>query len=259
MDNRRLGDAINSVAIVVIAVATASAMLDTPDMFDPLWKRVGFCVSVDPARAFDTEILCCLFLTTSGILLYFFAQSRPDGADELVRMRLNAGAFANVAHGMGHLFVYYSGGPPPPVEFKLDPLAIGNIVMLLCFFIGTLRTLMQVARPQVPVILSVVTIVGQAILRVPPELAFTYSQSIILIAGIVDQMLLDKTRKGFSYFLIALQYAPLLLLFGLEGLQCRQLAPFGGHAIYDFYLSVAPFALYYAVNSYATTTKAKQK
>lgn len=259
METRFIGDTINYVAILFIAVATASAMLDTPKIFDPLWKKVGFCVSDDPNRSIDTEILCALFLTTSGISLYFFAQSRPKGGDELAQMRLQSGAFSNVAHGVGHLFVYYAGGPPPAVEFKWDPMAIANIVMLFFFFAATLRTLMQVAGKHVPILLAIATIVCQAILKVPPELSFTYSQSVILLSGIVDQLLLDNKRKGFSYVLIALQYVPTLVLYGFESLQCQKLASFGGHAIYDFYLSVVPFALYYAVASYDASTSEKKQ
>jgi len=83
-------------------------------------------------------------------------------------------------------------------------------------------------------------------LDVPPNLAFTYSQAVILSAGSFDQLIRrdEYAKSGYLYFAYALY-----ILYAMEMFICQNsiLANLGGHFVYDLYLSIAPFVLYYVI------------
>ena len=302
---RTLGDVVNYAFLVLNVVITSIAMLGLPDAsaYDSWWTENGFCVNQappDPATGrrlhlhLDTEILCCLVLVTSAIVTHLFLQkskstktsplnSSSSSNQQLLLLRMQGGVLANAAHGLGHLFVYYSPGPPPAISlhWKDDPMALANIIMLLCFWVGVLRAVvLSISHYGTAVMLAVAILTAQYLLNVPPNLSFTFSQSVIFLAGSIDQLILVRQRQqrqqqptrkpqqqsskgeddNFCYALIALSFLPNMFLYALEMTYCTKiLAPIGGHAIYDTYLSVQPFLLYFAVQLHETNTARKLK
>lgn len=151
-----------------------------------------------------------------------------------------------------HFFLWFMGSAAPPLELSLQPAAVANILMLLAFWMGSLRAVINLPTHHATV-MSIVVLTAQYLLRVPPELAFTYSQSVILLAGSLDQLSRKgdfySKSNGFLFFVSSLYHLPLFPLYYLEMFMCSKsiLSKLGGHAVYDLYLSLAPFALYYVV------------
>jgi hypothetical protein len=171
---------------------------------------------------------------------------------------MNGSIFANAAHGGGHLFLFLLGGPPPALELEPTPAAIGNLIMLVCFWYGVLKNIVVSFSSRAALIASVVVLTIQYLLDVPGKLSFTFSQSVILFAGALDQLLLKE--KGFTYLASATTYFPILFLCAVEMTNCQNLlAPyFGGHGVYDFYLAVLPFLHYGVVRAYDDSHRASK-
>ena len=99
--------------------------------------------------------------------------------------------------------------------------------------------------------MSAAVLIIQYMLDVPPNLAFTYSQAVILSAGSFDQLIRrdEYAKSGCLYFAYALYHLPLQILYAMEMFICQNsiLANLGGHFVYDLYLSIIPFVLYYVI------------
>ena len=165
---------------------------------------------------------------------------------------------------------------------------MANILVLTMFWVGVLRNVVGLPTNHAAA-MTFVVLVAQYMLSVPSELAFTYSQSskiylsvhlisslhilhlhiqtyiflfsihreVILLMGSLGQLRRKddylKTKGGHGahlFFVYSLQLLPLFFLFPLEMFLCKShLSGLGGHAIYDLYLSLAPFMIYYAVTA----------
>ena len=98
---------------------------------------------------------------------------------------------------------------------------------------------------------------AQYSLNVPANLSFTYSQSVILVAGALDQLLLLPFEEklvdgGWTYCVHATSYVPLLVLYAIEMTTCSTtfLSVGGDHSWYDGYLALLPFVLYHMLPRY---------
>lgn len=291
---RTVGDIVHYAFIGLTVWLTTAVMLaaasDDQGSFDPLWITKGFCVTPRhhnsnnanvrggflSTLSLDTEIVCCLLLVASALANHYFfcyewssssstkpTKSTAGSLNPLLEMRLKSGVFANAAHGLGHLFVYLSPGPPPALSLDLwDAMAIGNIVMLLAFWVVAL----SIQDYWTALYMATVILSAQCILDVPPYLSFTYSQSVIFLIASIDQLVLANSREkqqaknshnnddnddtDFIYAVIAVTFLPLMALFPLEYAYCTDvLAPWGGHAVYDAYLSALPFILYFTTEA----------
>jgi len=250
------GEIAHYVALLLNVILTSVAMLGLPNRsaYDSWWRSDGFCVV--EGNEVPTEIICFFSLTASAVSLYFFSGHHGTQLKEsspLLLQRLQAYTFGNFAHGFGHIFLWFMGASPP-LEISLQPAALANILMLMMFWVGTLRSV--VLLPTNNAAVAAVAILGiQWMLGVPPELAFTYSQSVILLANSLDQLRKKNDYlnggDGFFFFGVALYHLPLFPMYYLEMFSCSDsvLSKLGGHAVYDVYVGIAPFGLYYAVNA----------
>jgi len=248
------GEIAHYVALVLNITMTSAAMIGWPSKsaYDSWWTPHGFCVVEDNATI-PTEFLCFFSLTSSAVIAFVLSKRKKRLKDEnpLLMERIQSSVFANAAHGFGHAFLWFMGFAAPPLEISLQPAAVANIIMLVSFWVGTLRNVVGLPIKHAAT-MSIFVLTVQYHLRVPPELAFTYSQSIILLGGSLDQLRRKddySKNNGFLFFTTSLYTLPLLVLYYLEMFWCSSsfLSKFGGHAIYDLYLSLVPFALYYAV------------
>lgn len=235
---------------------TSVAMLGWPDRaaYDPWWTSNGFCIVDDGATAIPTEWLCFFSLLSSAIAAFVLAKNskKPKDANPLLVERLQSVTFANAAHGFGHAFIWFMGAEGSTIELSLRPAAVANLIMLLSFWVGTLSVIVRLSTNHAAM-MSIVVLTAQYLLRVPPELAFTYSQSIILLAGSFDQLRRKEeyysANNSFLFFAASLYNLPLFTLYYFEMFSCSNsfFAHFGGHTVYDSYLALAPFALHFAV------------
>lgn len=244
---------------------TSVAMLGWPDRvaYDPWWTSNGFCIVNGGATAIPTEWLCFFSLASSAIAGFILSKnSSKTLKDEnpLLTERLQSFIFANFSHGFGHAFIWLMGAGGSAIELSLRPAALANLIMLLSFWVGTLRVIVRLSTNHAAM-MSIMVLTAQYLLRVPPELAFTYSQSIILLSGSLDQLRRKEDyyseNNSFLFFANALYYLPLFPLYYFEMFSCSNslLAYLGGHTVYDLYLALAPFALHYAVLNIETKKK----
>lgn len=253
-----------SLALNITLTATAMLGLPSKSTYDSWWTSHGFCV-IEENATIPTELLCGFLLTSSAALIaVFLSKSNGNGrkslldddSNPLLTERLRSSVFALAAHGLGHAFGWFVGMSAPPIELSLEPAAVANILMLTMFWVGVLRNVVGLPTNHAAA-MTFVVLVAQYMLSVPSELAFTYSQSIILLMGSLEQLRRKddylKTKGGHGarlFFVYSLQLLPLFFLFPLEMFLCKShLSGLGGHAIYDLYLSIAPFMIYYAVTA----------
>jgi len=260
------GEIAHYAALLLNVVLTSVAMLGLPNRsaYDSWWTSNGFCVV--EGNEVPTEVLCFLSLAASAVSMYFFSGHHATYLKEsspLLLQRMRASIFGNFAHGFGHVFLWFMGASPR-LELSLEPAALANILMLMMFWVGTLRALVDL--PTNNAAAAAVAVLGiQWMLGVPPELAFTYSQSIILLATSLNQ--LRKKNEylsgddSFLYFVFALYQLPLFSLYYLEMFSCSDsvLSKLGGHTVYDAYLAIAPFGIYYAVNAMKNDSMMEKK
>ena len=247
------GVIVHYLSLILNICLTSAAMLGWPSKsaYDSWWTTSGFCVVQD--ATIPTELLCFTSLTTSAIVAFTFTKNNKQLKKDnpLLLERIQSSIFANAAHGFGHAFLWFIGEAAPPLELSLQPAALANICMLVLFWVGTLSNVVGLPVNHAAS-MAIVVLAIQYALRVPPELAFTYSQSVILLGGSFDQLRRrdDYSKKdGFLFFAVSLYYIPLFIFYYLEMFLCSKsfLSKLGGHAVYDLYLSFVPFGLYYAV------------
>lgn len=249
-----MGDRLNALAFIINLVMTSAAMLRVPKgAYDESWLKVGFCVDQREDRTMDTGILCFVTLTLGAVGLFFFYQKKKLSMtnNKLLQHRMEGTIFSNLSHGFGHLFLQYTDGMVPPLEFSFQLHAMAWILVLIFFFFGVFRAVTVSVSNKQAFMMAVTAILVQKILDVPPELSFTYSQAVIFAALFIDQLLLpSRDKQGFTYLANALYFFPLFGFYYLESTRCSTLVKYRGlpgHALYDFYLAAAPFLFYYAI------------
>ena len=246
-----LGDTFACVGLLLNVGLTGIILLSPEATTDDWWRRVGFCVDYREERIVDTEVLCAIVLCASAIVasLWYYPQysvtktTKPKS--QLLHDRIVGGIFSNLSHGLGHLFVYALDGPPPPVDISWSVSGLGYCVVLLFFFMGAFCATVPSIPYPIAAILAVVVIFVQYLINVPPELAFTYSQSAILLASSIGLLLSSKEIKGDEashYPWVCASLLPLFGFFALESTQCQSIMVeyFGGHVLYDLYLAALP-------------------
>mmetsp|Transcript_1541 Transcript_1541/g.2819 ORF Transcript_1541/g.2819 Transcript_1541/m.2819 type:complete len:276 (+) Transcript_1541:291-1118(+) len=255
------GVIVHYISLVINICMTSAAMLGWPSKsaYDSWWTTSGFCVVQD--ASIPTELLCYLSLTASAIIAYALTKNNKQLKQDnpLLLERIQTSVFANAAHGFGHAFLWFMGEAAPPLEISLRPAAIANILMLVAFWVGSLKNVVGLPT-DLAAGMSIVVLAAQYALHVPPELAFTYSQSVILLGGTFEQLRRrDEYSKkdGFLFFAVSLYYLPLFVLYFSEMFLCSKgvLAELGGHAVYDLYLALVPFGFYYAVTMFGRGDK----
>jgi len=246
------GEMAHYVALALNITLTSAAMLGWPSKsaYDSSWTPHGFCVIKDD-DIIPTELLCNFSLVSSAIVAFFLSRNNKRLDDNpLLLERIQSSVFANAAHGFGHAFLWFMGAVPP-LEISLQPAAVANLIMMILFWVGTLQSVVGLSINQAAK-MSIAVLAVQYQMDVPPELAFTYSQSIVLLGGSLGQLRkkADYSKgNGFLFFAYSLYFLPLFAIYYMEMFWCSRsfLSKLGGHTFYDCYLSVVPFVLYYAV------------
>ncbi|KAL7553686.1 hypothetical protein ACHAWF_017954 [Thalassiosira exigua] len=253
------GVSTHCLVIFINITLTTMAMLGWPSRssYDPWWTSSGFCVVDDAHRllGLPTELLCYLSLTTSALASFGLSKRRSEKmqSNPMLAEFLQTGVFANAAHGFGHAFLWFMGEAAPPLKMTLKMADVANILMLMGFWVGTLRNVVGLTTNHAT-FMAIAVLGVQYILNVPPELACTYSQSVILLGGSLNQLKRRddflKSGNGLLFLATSLYYLPIFALFSLEMFTCSTnvlLSKLGGHVVYDLYLSLVPFILYYVV------------
>ena len=88
-----------------------------------------------------------------------------EDENPLLLERLRAAVFANASHGFGHVFLWFMGSAGSEVELSLRPEAVANLLVLLAFWVGTLR-LVVAASTRNAAYISILVLAAQYQLRV---------------------------------------------------------------------------------------------
>jgi len=210
----------------------------------------------------DTSVLCCLFLCGSAIAVlarWYYAtkgtvtatmeiSSSSSSLNEQLQRRLPKLAEANISHGLGHYFIHLIGGSIPHVRpWSLEPADVGYTFVLVGFYPLTLRSVMPRLPMSAAVVVGLAMVVFQGAIDIEPYSQFSFAQGVILLVQSVDLLTMpkhDKVANPWTYLALAVYYIPLFPMLWIETTQCSSwVAAFGGHAIYDFYLSAASLAM----------------
>ena len=263
LDAIAIGNSAHILAIALNIVVSAAVILGLPskETFDDTWRERGQClVNHGPI---DTTTICCIFLCSSAVGLFQLSKKlSKDKNNKQLASRLQKMGESNLSHGLGHEFVHFYGSIPR-VELSLRPDALGYLLVLLTFWPTTLRAVAS-RLSTLKIVLATMLVVGlQAAIDIEPHLQFSFTQAIILLFQSVDQLTLAKEKKSelpFSYLIFAVYHLPLFAFMWLEVTHCSgHLAAFGGHAIYDFYLSIGPFVMANLVKKYEVNIGMKKK
>lgn len=260
VDHAVLGSAFAIAGILLNVSTTMAVMTNFPssDFYDEWWKRIGFCVNFNENRHYDTEVACAFVLCTSSVVSFAIYRTMRESLNNFVQDRLTGGIFGNMAHGLGHIFVYCLKGPPPAVKVTWAVDGLAYCIVLVVFFAGSFRATVPWLQYQQAFAIAIVVIATQIALDVPQELAFTYSQSAIILASSIGMLFIPQNRKGIDYSIASASLLPLFIFFSLESTTCKRgLAAYGGHFLYDLYLSLLPFITIYLTekNPPPSTTK----
>eukprot|EP00563_Minutocellus_polymorphus_P017960 CAMPEP_0197715692 /NCGR_PEP_ID=MMETSP1434-20131217/800_1 /TAXON_ID=265543 /ORGANISM="Minutocellus polymorphus, Strain CCMP3303" /LENGTH=283 /DNA_ID=CAMNT_0043299885 /DNA_START=42 /DNA_END=893 /DNA_ORIENTATION=+ len=258
LDAIDIGNGAHILAIALNVLVTSAVILQLPskEIFDETWREQGQClVSHGPI---DTTTICGIMLCSSALGLFLLSKKlSKNGANnknnEQLASRLQKMGESNLSHGLGHEFIHFYGSIPR-VEISLRPDALGYLLVLLVFWPTTLRALVSRFSTR-SIVLATILIVGfQAAIDIEPHLQFSFTQAIILMLQSLDQLTLPKQKKSelpLSYLIFAVYHLPLFAFMWLEVTRCSEwVAAFGGHAIYDFYLSIGPFVMANVLQKY---------
>ena len=246
-------------------------------LFDPVWQSDGFCVS-NPTTPFWTSHDFCLYadvlLAAVCGIVYYFLHKQPgmESANDLVFFNL----FGIVAHGMGH------GGiaaalrddeirAQAELDQDLSYLAtvlandttttttttttisaqdilkevfLSERIGFMVFYIFLLKAAMRHTSWAGVMCVSILAYLGN--LAVTPSFAFTYVQTVLLVAFCWNQLNRPVQEKGFAHFWYALWVSlPLGMIGWLESTMCSSFViHLGGHLVYDAYIPISMLGFY---------------
>jgi len=219
--------------------------------FGSNWLADGFCLSFK-STMFHTHLLS--FYVDTGCALILFLLTFGQRREELSAVK--AGAYSVLVHGMGHLYMWYSGGVGfGTAEEVGKTLAVAQYYILVPFF------MIFMYKPKAwPLWVSVVLcgVNSMALVLLPSILIFPYVNLVITVTGILA-LVLACPRDVFYPMQVLTFVGPVTMAF-LEPLLCDSfLIDYGGHVYYDLVIPLG-FVVYYlfAVQLPARPDRAKK-
>ena len=232
-----------------------------PLLFDPDWRRDGFCVT-NPEVRYGSSHDACLYLDLLAAVAVVFLlrtlgkQNGMENANTL----FGPNVFGIAAHGIGHglLANALRDGNWPNTTEEIDPSSepilgadilpkLGSFELLKgvsLFFVFWLG-LLYASQIRDPIQLGTVALIAATVqvYAVPLQFAFTYVQTILLVAFSMQQLARPTKEKDFFYATFPLIVTlPLVFVGWIESTQCSAFVRqhFYGHLIYDGFI---PFSL----------------
>ena len=258
----RMGDAMYALCLLnTVAFCTSVIFFKDSHHFDSVWAKDGFCISNPTTMHWNSHHLCLytdvVLASLFGILYFFLHKSDGmEAANEFVFY----GIFGVIAHGLGHggladgLFDEEKNNDDNSImstihtkeswAVVLNELFSSSNVGLLVFWIGLLKASMPKTPFKGIMVLSILSFFGN--LSVAPSFAFTYVQTVLLLAFSLNQIVRPKEEKGFAYLMYGIIVSlPLGLVGWLESTHCQSFViHYGGHLLYDAYIPLSMAAFY---------------
>lgn len=190
-------------------------MHNDSELFDPVWKPEGFCVANRETPYWNSHDLCLYADTIFSLLhalVYLGLRNQPgmEPANELVKFNI----VGVLGHGLGHGAIAKGmrdglvGGADEASShdsgfdvFMQQSLLEGCTTMLpyIVFWVLLLKATMPTAKTSVVLCMTLLSLVGN--IFVPERFAFTYVQTVLLLAFSINQLLRPSKEKGFAYAL----------------------------------------------------------
>jgi hypothetical protein len=254
-----VGHVVSMISVIVFLLAVAKHLLNpsAPSVFDPAWTEYGFCIK-DPASLFWSSHFVCLYVdvaATLGMLAmyYFYIYSRPSPTSPIIQY-INPMFVKSIPgvllHGLAHggLGVLLHKGLGSFSSLTSHPASVNpvQLLILLVFWFFLLRTALPNCSVAVVAIATAVAF-GVHVLFIPLKFAFTYVQTVLLVAFSCDQLLLPTTTKqnNIAYSLFPwLAVLPLSFVAWMESIECSAFVReyFYGHVIYDAFIPASVMA-----------------
>jgi hypothetical protein len=253
-DWKKIGDVAHLMCLAnAAAFAYSVVMHSSSAVFDPVWRPEGFCVSNRDVPFWNSHDLC-LYVDTIGAIvsgiIYFFLKDSPGmaPANELVKFNI-LGIFA---HGLGHAGISKAmRDGVVPESGLLDVLGNASSLDLLkqvgsfiFFWVFLLKATMPTSSFKIVVPMAIVSSIMGAI--VPGQFGFTYTQTVLLFAFSLNQLMRPSEEKTVEYARYPLMVGvPLSFIAWIESTQCSKFVMgIGGHLIYDAYIPISVIFFY---------------
>lgn len=254
------------VASLVNTIAYCAAVVFFKDstIFDKTWSIDGFCIANKEVPFWSSHDLCLYAdVVLAGLfsVVYYFLHKEKgmEAANDLVFYNI----FGVIAHGFGHgglgaalRDTEVSANMEDDISYfstvhtkeswvaVVQELFFSKFVIFLFFWVFLLKAAMRQTPLNGIFGLSILSYLGS--LFTAPSFGFTYTQTILLIAFCVNQLLRPVEDKGFAYYIYGLFVSlPLGVVGWLESTMCSStVIHMGGHLIYDAYIPLSMLAFY---------------
>ena len=260
---KSLGDSAHAVTLVSTLAFTYMAgryMNDSNDtFFDTSWKRDGFCVAHAEVEYWNSHDVCLyLDMVMAALLGLVYLALRDTPGMEAANMFLFANIPGIVGHGIGHGAVGkqmrdlglegLEAAAAQQGFFQADQPSMEIAQQLGFFFLfwaALLKASMSNIQTKYLIPCVLVAMVGNTL--VPASFAFTYVQTILLLAFSINQLSRPASEKDYFYATYPLFVGfPLTLVGWMESTQCSNFVRdyMYGHVVYDAYIPIANLAWY---------------
>lgn len=222
--------------------------------FDAAWIEEGFCVSNKETPLLNSHALS-FYADTIATVFLFLAYRKYNGIlSEQCIEHVYLNIFGVFMHGLGHLMIAFAGNAEEQttkqqmsIQERLDEDGPKTLIVQTLILLGFWIALLKAAMPKVsmkytaPMALFLGSLPSQFLVK--PELGFTYTQTVLLLASSFNQLNLPLEKKGYVYSTFAVVVAcPVGLVGWLESQTCGDfLIKYGGHLIYDGGICVSLF------------------
>lgn len=253
---------------IVVGLLFAAAVVryiddDKQTLFDNAWRKDGFCVTAADIPYWSSHDVCLyvdvLLALVTGILYYAF---RNVTALKHPNTILATNVFGILGHGSAHGLLGYllrSNTVSNSTESSSNDSAtqqtqlLANFslekampyLILMFFWITLLKAVMPYVKWNIIILGAVLSVVGNIL--VPPQLGFTYVQTVLLVAFAVNQLLRPMIEKDFHYAVYAWVVGlPLLAVGWMESTQCTAFVQsyLYGHVVYDAFIPLSIMVWY---------------
>ena len=247
----------------------------TSSIVDEEWLTHGFCVANPKISYWNSHDLCLYVDTLLSLVLmrlyYSFRHEPIFQKDPSLLQAMKWGPFSILSHGFAHGFIAYNlrqedeGHEGILTRVSLFEQAtrgdLGDahdmtmmvskaFVVLYLFWFTLLKTSIPSTTSNITVAFIVPVIISGHFC-IPPQLGFTYVQTIIYLT-FISKELLSKTKDDkstYAYMILACAFFPNAIIPYWEAFFCTSgsYKNFGGHVLYDASIPLALVVSYWMI------------
>ena len=212
-------------------------------LLDPEWKRFGFCIANPDVPFWTTHDLCLYVdLVATAVLSSLYMGNRKRPGMERANEIMLTGLVGQLVHGISHggLGYFLRNGVVSEdnitlVEYEVvRGLGMHYLLPQIVFWFLILWA--SLPNVEASFILPLSLVVRSAGAYLPGTLAFTYVQTVLMLAFSGNQLARPRNEKDFHYTMHPIFLGiPLSLVGWLESSQCSSFVKdrFYGHLVYD--------------------------